>query len=518
MIKEIKLEGNKKIKHRRSAGRAQDPAAHAPRRREDPARASRKPRSSTTRRATRTPRSPSRPPSRWAAKRSRSPSHVDEGKIVRIQHIIFEGNQDSQRCKLRSIMQTKEASILSVLSPAAGNLDHEVLKTDVERLTAFYYDNGYVDVKVDEPQIERKEDGLDVTIKIDEGEQYQCRHREARRGRRWVTGRSPSAHARDEERRSVSARASCARTSSHSPKATAIYGYAFVNVEPLTDIDPTKKPVDITYKIDKGPEVYFDRIEITRQHQDQGQGDPPRAERAGAAALLRHAICKPSQARVQRLGSLPGRQHHHPARAISRDKIDLLVDVKEGRPAAFTAGAGFSSGDRSCSTCGSPRTTSSDPATGWCSTPTSARMRRNFTLDFTEPYFFDTLLHLASFYGIQLAARIRRLQPRRHRLPIQALYPFTALGVRGMPFSAPRSTRCRFGIRVQTRGYRHQQRLELHPRRRSIDAEEAGRHAQRAASIPTLVRNTLNHPFDPTDGSIQDFSVEFAGLGAGTSS
>ncbi len=30
------------------------------------------------------------------------------------------------------------------------------------------------------------------------------------------------------------------------------------------------------------------------------------------------------------------------------------------------------------------------------------------------------------------------------------------------------------------------------------------------------MRNTLNHPFDPTEGSVQNFSLEFAGLGAGT--
>ena len=29
------------------------------------------------------------------------------------------------------------------------------------------------------------------------------------------------------------------------------------------------------------------------------------------------------------------------------------------------------------------------------------------------------------------------------------------------------------------------------------------------------MRNTLNHPFDPTDGSVQDLSMQFAGVGAG---
>ena len=37
-----------------------------------------------------------------------------------------------------------------ILTPftGAGNLNKDVLRTDVERLTAFYYDNGYVSVKV----------------------------------------------------------------------------------------------------------------------------------------------------------------------------------------------------------------------------------------------------------------------------------------------------------------------------------------------------------------------------------
>jgi len=40
-------------------------------------------------------------------------------------------------------------------------------------------------------------------------------------------------------------------------------GYAFVNIEPDTDIDQDKKTVDIRYKIDKGPEVTIDKILIT---------------------------------------------------------------------------------------------------------------------------------------------------------------------------------------------------------------------------------------------------------------
>src|SRR5262249_40370274 len=117
-----------------------------------------------------------------------------------------------------------------------------------------------------------------------------------------------------------------------------------VNVEPLTDVEPDKKVVDIVYKVDKGPEVYFDRIEISGntktkdevirrellvQEQQRFNGDQ----------------LKLSRARVQRLGlfqelSMPTQRSDQP------DKIDLLVDIKESQTGAFTAGAGFSSGDK----------------------------------------------------------------------------------------------------------------------------------------------------------------------------
>ena len=95
----------------------------------------------------------------------------EEGKIVRIQKLIFEGARAFSQRQLEKVMQIKEAWIFSFVT-GAGNLDNEVLKTDIERLTAFYYDHGYIDVKIDEPVIERKDDGLVVTIKIDEGNQY----------------------------------------------------------------------------------------------------------------------------------------------------------------------------------------------------------------------------------------------------------------------------------------------------------------------------------------------------------
>src|SRR4029077_7329359 len=96
---------------------------------------------------------------------------MNEGKIVRIDNLILEGARAFSQRELKKVLQTKESWLFSFIT-GAGNLDNEVLKTDIERLTAFYYDNGYIDVKIDEPKVERRDKGLFVTIRIDEGDQY----------------------------------------------------------------------------------------------------------------------------------------------------------------------------------------------------------------------------------------------------------------------------------------------------------------------------------------------------------
>jgi hemolysin activation/secretion protein len=104
--------------------------------------------------------------------RTRSTSPAPSTKAVRSgSGDRIEGNDAFSDRKLRGLMQTKTAWILTPIT-GAGNLNRDVLRTDAERLTAWYYDQGYVTVRVDEPQVERAEDGLVVTIKIEEGEQF----------------------------------------------------------------------------------------------------------------------------------------------------------------------------------------------------------------------------------------------------------------------------------------------------------------------------------------------------------
>jgi len=432
--------------------------------------------------------------------------HVDEGKVVRVQKIIFEGNRKFTSRQLRSIMQTKQAWFLSFIT-SAGNLDPEALKTDVERLTAFYYDNGYVNVKIDEPQIERTEDGLDVTIRIEEGDQY---HVGAVHLAGDVIGDERLYLTQLEIKQDEVFRASRLRKDILAiTESYGNLGYAFVNVEPVTEIAPEKQQVAVTYKIDKGPEVYFDRIEIS--------GNTKTKDEVVRRELLVQeqqrfsgSLLKVSRARVQRLG-LFQEVNMTTQRSDQPDKIDLLVDVKESQTGAFTAGAGFSTADHFLFNVRLSENNLFGTGDRVAVNADIGSIYRNFTLDYTDPYTLDTYF-TTTFSGFNFRTEFDDFNRDGTGFSVQALYPFTALGVRRIPIIGAPLDEVRFGMQ-----YKLEQAdisdLSSFFRIPSIQSE-AGKTLT-SSIIPTLVRNTLNHPFDPTDGSVQDLSLQIAGIGAG---
>ena len=88
--------------------------------------------------------------------------NIEEKNKVYIKSINFVGNKNISARKLRGVMQTKVKSILSLVTDR-GILQKDILETDVDRVTAYYHDEGYMDAKVSSPNIALKEDGFHIT-------------------------------------------------------------------------------------------------------------------------------------------------------------------------------------------------------------------------------------------------------------------------------------------------------------------------------------------------------------------
>ena len=92
---------------------------------------------------------------------------IEEGIEPRIGKIEITGNNTFADSKITKMMQNKPKAFLR-----SGKLDEVKLEEDVAKIKSFYEDNGYLDVKIDEPIIEVVVDRFIITINIEENKQY----------------------------------------------------------------------------------------------------------------------------------------------------------------------------------------------------------------------------------------------------------------------------------------------------------------------------------------------------------
>lgn len=426
---------------------------------------------------------------------------IEEGKIVRITKLNLEGAQAFSPSQLKGVMQTQEEWFLSFVT-GRGNLDNEVLKADTERLTAFYYDNGYIDVKIADPVVERKEEGLEVTIKIDEGEQYKV-------GAVAITGDTLP-----DQERALAALAlesgEVFRTSKLREDIntlTEVYGdegYAFVNITPDTRVNPEAKTVDVDYKASKGPQVYIDKIEITGNSKTRDKVIR-REIVLGEQELFSGSRLRRSQERLKRLGFFED-VNITTRRAESEDRLDLLVDVKEASTGSFSAGAGISSGESFLFNVRLTEINLFGRGQRLTLNADFGSIRRNFSLDFTEPYVMDTLVtgRVSAFNWRLIFSDFTRGGTGGS---VGLLYPLAALGWGSF-----------LGVSLEDwRGGLEYRLEEASISDVAADAPSVIRAEQgsslTSAIVPRLFRDTRNHPFDPTSGTLMDFAFEIAGLG-----
>lgn len=92
---------------------------------------------------------------------------INEGIQPRIGRIIINGNNSLSDSKIKRKMVTKQKGFLR-----SGKLTEEDLEEDIDKITAFYKENGFLDVVVQSPDIEVSGDRFIITIGVEENQRY----------------------------------------------------------------------------------------------------------------------------------------------------------------------------------------------------------------------------------------------------------------------------------------------------------------------------------------------------------
>ncbi len=185
--------------------------------------------------------------------------NIDEGEKLRIREIRFEGNQAFDDKTLRKKIETNEKGFFSWLT-GSGELDTEVLRQDVIKLSEFYHNKGYAEARIGEPEVTYKDKGIYVEIKIEEGGRYEM-------GEVTLVGDLIFEEEKLHEKLSIPEEAYFNRQVVRQDVVTlsdvyADEGYAHADIAPELKLHEESKTIDIIFHITKNKPVYFEKIVI----------------------------------------------------------------------------------------------------------------------------------------------------------------------------------------------------------------------------------------------------------------
>jgi outer membrane protein insertion porin family len=418
---------------------------------------------------------------------------INEGPTTGVARISFIGNHVFDDDTLREQIATEETEWWKFLS-SNDNYDPDRLTFDKEQLRRFYLTHGYADFRVVSAVAELTPDRRNfyITFTVDEGERYKFSKVKIESDIKEidtvtlrsmipiVDGQIYNASLID---KSIDALTAVAGTK----------GYAFAEVHPRIARDRNTHTIDVIFKIDQGPRVYIEKINITGNTRTLDKVIRRQFRLVEGDAFNRVLVDR-SKTRIKALGffknvdikTAPGSQP---------DRTVLNVQVTEQSTGQLSLGAGYSS---TSSFVGQFSYTESNLFGRGQALRLSASVSsisKEFQFSFTEPYFMDRPLAA----GIDLYKVLTNYD--------QASYQgnTSAAGLRfGFPTSEFGNVGLRYTFRID----------DITPYAGApLQVLLAAGSATTSSFGYTYAYNTLDDPIRPTRGMTFSFSQDMAGFG-----
>lgn len=329
---------------------------------------------------------------------------VDEFAKVQVGRVSIVGNEQLTDREITRVMQTREGNVLSVLGQL-GRFQEEYLQQDLLNVRVLYYDQGYLDIAVSDPVVELSRDRtrVFVTVQVDEGDSYSVSSVS-------VAGDLLESQ-EDTMARIVVEPGETFRSSRIRQDIDALtqhyqdLGYAYANVNLLTDIDPDTDEVGITYDLDRGELAYIGRIRVVGN--DATRDRVIRREMAiREGEQYSRTLIRRSESWVQQLGFFESVLIRERASELGDNRIDLEIEVVERHTRSLQVGAGFSSAESFLATAQVQENNLLGRGQNLSLNAMFSAVRTMFQISFFEPHLYDSNVALQlDLFNRQLAYR-----------------------------------------------------------------------------------------------------------------
>ncbi|HEY5228358.1 MAG TPA: outer membrane protein assembly factor BamA [Opitutaceae bacterium] len=325
---------------------------------------------------------------------------IVEHKPVTVRRISFIGNEHVSDSDLRDTMQTGNGGFFSFGS--GGPYRQDVFERDVLMLSAMYYDKGYLSVQIGTPRVMLTPDreGIDIALTIHEGPRYKIRqlriYERDNEGKEVepLGGRRALRLMIHEQSGDFFNRAELIKELQAVRTLYRDAGFANVEAEPETELDPIHEQVDIVVPIKRGPPVHIERIEVKGNTKTRDKVIR-REVVIEEGNLFSETGMEASKRRITALGYFD-RVDVSTEQGSSPDKIIVNIEVTEKPTGTFQVGAGFSSIESFIATAQVQQANLFGNGQSLALQAQVSALRQLVTLRFFEPYFLNSLWNMSS--------------------------------------------------------------------------------------------------------------------------
>jgi outer membrane protein insertion porin family len=312
---------------------------------------------------------------------------IQEHAKVMVKRIQFFGVQQVSEEELRSKMVTREGGFLSFLT-GEGIFRDDGFQRDLQVIQAVYYDHGFINVRVENPQVSLSADKRHVfiSLRVEEGLPFDL-------GTLGFSGDTLISFSELQKKlKSLSGqrfnRSFMAEDIQTISDAYYDLGYAYANVTPLTDLDADNRIVDIVFDIQKGERVKVERIDVTGNTKTRDKVIR-REMRVYEGEFFSGTGMKRSQERVTALGYFEKVEvTHRPG--STPGEIIVSVEVKERPTGAFSVSMGLSSAENFIFMAQIQESNFLGWGQGLALMMQLSSLYKRFQLSYNAPYFLDT--------------------------------------------------------------------------------------------------------------------------------
>ncbi len=265
---------------------------------------------------------------------------ISEGSVAKIKKINIVGSRQFDMAKLLGEFELTTSNWLSFYTKD-DQYSKQKLGADLERLSSYYLDRGYINFKIDSTQVAITPDkkSIYVTVNIDEGDLFTLD--KVRLTGNLVVNPEELIALVSVGPEEVFSRKRATDTSKSISDRLGEEGYVFANVNMIPEIDNDRKTIDMTFFVDPGKKIYVRHVNIAGNTTTRDEV-LRREMRQMESAIASTTKIERSKIRLQQLGFFEQVTVETPPVVGATDEMDVNYKVVEKASGNMMAGFGFS--------------------------------------------------------------------------------------------------------------------------------------------------------------------------------